>query len=443
MSLEKEKQYGDAYMMQIRGTMPLVLDPVLNSYVEGIGYRLIRQADQLHHPFNFFLIDNREINAFAFFGGYVGIHTGLFLHAETESEFASVIAHEIAHVTQRHLARSIEQQQRNTPATIAAIVGSILLSIAAPQAGMAGLSAAMAVGTQASINYTRLHEKEADRVGMRYLAGAGFDPYGMPDFFGRLAAQMRFVSKPPQMLLTHPLPESRISDSRNRAATQPRQTFAASEQFELAKARVMVRHSGLSAKDTVTQARHQLNNHQYRLRTAAEYQLALALSDSGEPKQAQAVLAPLLEQEPNNLFFLDTMTDIDLALGATKRATERLELQAANRPNNAVIAVNLANVYLVQKQFTKAAELLEQYRLQQPENMIVFDMLIQAYSSSGDKARMHQTKAEQLAMVGAFKRAIDELHSAFPLYLGNPIEQTRIEARIKQLKLEEARLANL
>lgn len=156
-----------------------------------------------------------------FFGGYVALHSGLFLHARSESELASVVAHEIAHVTQRHLARSMEDQARRSPATLAALAGALLLSIASPEAGMAAITAATAGNMQSQINYTRSNEKEADRFGIATLAKAGFDVQAMPRFFGRLADEYRYASKPPPMLLTHPLPEDRVADSRQRAQAIP------------------------------------------------------------------------------------------------------------------------------------------------------------------------------------------------------------------------------
>lgn len=162
------------------------------------------------------MIRDRDINAFAFFGGYVALHSGLFLHAQSESELASVMAHEIAHVTQRHLARSMEDQARRSPATIAALAGSLLLAIAAPEAG----SPRSPPQRRATCNVRSTTHAPTKRSGsLRYchLAKAGFDVNAMPRFFGRLADEYRYASKPPPMLLTHPLPEDRITDSRARA----------------------------------------------------------------------------------------------------------------------------------------------------------------------------------------------------------------------------------
>ena len=130
LTIEKEMEYGDAYMRMLRASRPVISDPLLSEYLQDLGHRLVANAEDVRTPFNFFMIQNREINAFAFFGGHVAIHSGLFLHARTESELASVIAHEIAHVTQRHLARSMEDQAKKSPATMAALIGSLMLAIA-------------------------------------------------------------------------------------------------------------------------------------------------------------------------------------------------------------------------------------------------------------------------------------------------------------------------
>ncbi|WP_044363007.1 M48 family metalloprotease, partial [Vibrio fluvialis] len=151
LTIDQERIYGDAYMRMLRNSRPVINDPVLNEYIDSLGHRLVANADDVKTPFTFFMIRDRDINAFAFFGGYVALHSGLFLHAQSESELASVMAHEIAHVTQRHLARSMEDQARRSPATIAALAGSLLLAIAAPEAGIAAITATTAGNMQSQI----------------------------------------------------------------------------------------------------------------------------------------------------------------------------------------------------------------------------------------------------------------------------------------------------
>ncbi|MFQ3338840.1 MAG: putative Zn-dependent protease, partial [Colwellia sp.] len=221
LSIDKELQIGQAMMRQLRGSQPLVQDPVLIEYINHLGNSLVKNAQGVNYAFEFFLINNNELNAFAFFGGHVGIHSGLVTTADTESELASVIAHEISHVTQRHLARRLESQSQTQSLTMAAMLSSILLTLVNPTVGMAALSASMAVSQQASINYTRGNEQEADRVGIALLASSNFDPQGAASFFSKMSTKYRYASKPPAMLLTHPLPESRIVDARQRALNYP------------------------------------------------------------------------------------------------------------------------------------------------------------------------------------------------------------------------------
>ena len=170
--------------------------------------------------------------------------------ASTESELAAVVAHEISHVTQRHLARRLESQDKSQPLAMAGMISSILLTLINPSMGIAALSTTMAASQQAGINYTRGNEKEADRVGIALLANSDFDPQGAPDCFATMAEKYRYKSKPPAMLLTHPLPESRISDARIRAQNYSPRPLPPSLQFELAKARITARYEG-NAKDHI------------------------------------------------------------------------------------------------------------------------------------------------------------------------------------------------
>ena len=207
LSIEKERQIGDVMMRQVRATQPLMNDPVLIEYINHLGNSMVKNAQDVNYSFKFFLINDNDLNAFAFFGGHIAVHSGLITTADTESELASVIAHEISHVTQRHLARRMEDQSRSQSLSMAGMISGILLALVNPTVGMAALSTSMAASQQASINYTRGNEKEADRVGIELLANSGFDPQGAASFFGKMAEKYRYASMPPAMLLTHPVSE--------------------------------------------------------------------------------------------------------------------------------------------------------------------------------------------------------------------------------------------
>ena len=172
LTIGREQQIGKIVMKQLRGQAPLIHDPVLEEYIQDLGNRLVVQADNAKFPFTFFMINNPVINAFAFYGGHIGIHTGLLTTADSESELASVIGHEIAHVTQRHLARAAQARERSAPLQIASLIGGILLAMADPNAGMAAISLGQAGSAQSSINYTRNMEQEADNIGINILARA-------------------------------------------------------------------------------------------------------------------------------------------------------------------------------------------------------------------------------------------------------------------------------
>ncbi|GAA4880360.1 M48 family metalloprotease [Ferrimonas pelagia] len=443
LTIEKEIEVGGFYMRVLRNQLPIVSDPVMNEYLNDVGYKLVANSNNVRTPFKFFLVNNSDINAFAFFGGHVGVHTALFHHADSESELASVLAHEVAHVTQRHLARSMEAQQKNAPATLAGVLGSILLAMAAPEAGIAALQSTLALGQQAQINYTRSNELEADRIGMQAMVAAGFDPYAAPSFFGKLAAQYRFASKPPAMLMTHPLPESRIADTRNRAARYPQRNIPDNLMFQLAKARAQVRFSNYSAERAMDVFDRQLRQPTYPFKDAAHYGKALAHFRMDDFAEAEMLIVNLLAKEPQNLFYLDTYTDIMLATDRHDSAIETLERARKNRPNNSVIDLNLANAYLESNQPKQARAILERHLVLSKDDLVVYDLLAQTYQKLDMPAERHMIQAEILALRADYPRAIDQLQHAYRLSRSNALQLARIDARIKQLRSAEQQMRNL
>lgn len=442
ISLDKETQVGDILMRQLRGQAPIINDPLLEEYIQDLGNRLVAQAENVKFPFEFFVINSPDINAFAFFGGHVGVHTGLIFNASNESELASVLGHEVAHVTQRHIARSIQARQKSSPLQIASIFGSILLALANPEAGMAALSVGNAAAAQASINYTRSNEKEADRVGMSILSKAGFDPQGAASFFGKLAAKYRVRSKPPAFLLTHPLPESRIADARSRANSYPQRRIPENLRFHLVKARIQSRYYS-NPTNNIVYFSNQLQKNKYVFRQAAEYGLALSYLEDEKYREAGTLIRNLLKQDPENLFYIDTATDLALAQKQYDKAINLLAEHAERTPRNRVIALNLANAHLKAGNFKQATTLLKDYLLVNPTHFLSMQLLSDAYGESGQMLEMHQSKAEVFVSVAAYDRAIDELHSAYNFALERKLEKQRIRARIDQLREARNRLKSL
>lgn len=442
LSVDKELQIGQAMMRQLRGSQPLIQDPVLIEYINHLGNTLVRNAQGINYSFEFFLINNNELNAFAFFGGHVGIHSGLVTTADTESELASVIAHEISHVTQRHLARRLESQSQTQGITMAAMLSSVLISLVNPTVGMAALTASIAAGQQASINYTRGNEKEADRVGIALLANSDFDPQGAASFFSKMSEKYRYVSTPPPMLLTHPLPESRITDARQRALNYPARPLPPSLDFELTKSRIKARYQG-DNKSNISYYKTQLKKRHYAIKEAAMYGLALSYFEDKQISQALTLLETLLAGAPNNLFYVDALTDVYIANKQADKAIKMLAELNLYMPNNQVVSLNYANALLSTKEYDTAAVILQDFITVNKDSFIAYDLLTKLYSAQKKTGLMHMNKAEVYALLGRYSKAVDELQTSYAFFDKQPLMQKRVKARVLQLQEEEKRLKRL
>ncbi|MDN3475231.1 M48 family metalloprotease [Pseudoalteromonas sp. APC 3355] len=442
LPLEKEQAIGEVMMMQIRGSSPVINDPVLDEYLTTIGRKLVANANDVRFPFSFFWINNSEINAFAFYGGHVGVHTGLIAQADNESQFASVLGHEIAHVTQRHLARRIQQQQDNSALTIAGMIAGILATVVAPDAGIAIISASQTQSAFSQLTHSRSAEQEADRIGMQTLNNAGFDARASSEFLTKLAAQIRYKYKPPAFLLTHPLPESRVSDVRLRAEQFPVRHMNASLEFNLAKSRVLARYDNKpeNAEDLF---RKRLRENSYD-NTALKYGLAISLLDQKKLDEAAPILDELLKNDPKNLFYIDTHTDL---LIAQKKADEAVKFLAdlnQYRPNNQVITLNYANAALEAEQYELAENILKSFLLEKPDHNLGKQLLADAYKKQDKLASYHEANADVLAQYGAYLKAADEVQKA--LNFVEPTElvkQQRLKALLTQYRLLQKELARL
>ncbi|CAG74169.1 putative exported protein [Pectobacterium atrosepticum SCRI1043] len=432
LSINQELAMGDFYVRQLRAGAPLINDPLLSDYINQLGNRLVKQADSVRTPFHFYLIRNDDINAFAFFGGNVVLHSALFRYADSESELASVLAHEISHVTQRHLARSMESQQRSAPLTWVGALGSILLAMANPQLGMAALSGTLAGAQQGMITFTQSNEQEADRIGIQVLQRAGFDPQAMPNFLQKLADQSRYASRPPEMLLTHPLPESRLSDARNRANQMRPTPVQSSQDFLFAKIRTFGMY-GSPDRPLNDDLLVQWEKGNVREQLAAKYGRAIQLYQAKKYDEARNVLQPLLSSAPDNPWFLDMMTDIDLGQNRAAQAIARLQ-NVTGMQANPVLQLNLANAYVEGKQPAAAGKILYRYTYAHPDDPNGWDLLAQTAAAQGQRAEELAARAESLALNGQLDQSIRLLSNASSLVKLGSLEQARYDARIDQLR---------
>ncbi|MCD9799412.1 beta-barrel assembly-enhancing protease [Klebsiella pneumoniae] len=437
LSIGQEMQMGDYYVRQLHGSAPLINDPLLVQYINGLGMRLVAHANSVRTPFHFYLINNDQINAFAFFGGNVVLHSALFRYSDNESELASVMAHEISHVTQRHLARAMEDQKRNAPLTWVGALGSILLAMASPQAGMAALTGTLAGTQQGMISFTRQNEEEADRIGIQVLQRSGFDPQAMPMFMGKLLDESRYSTRPPEMLLTHPLPESRLADARNRANQMRPVVVQSSADFYLAKARTLGMYTNGDNK-LGTDLLNAWDKGNIRQQHAAQYGRALLAMESNNFDQARKTLQPLLNADPQNAWYLDLATDIDLGQKKTSDAINRLK-NARELRTNPVLQLNLANALLQGGQPGEAATILNRYTFTYKEDGNGWDLLAQAEGALGNRDQELAARAESMALVGQLEQAISLLSSASSQVKLGSLQQARYDARIDQLRDLQAR----
>lgn len=278
VSPEFERRLGKAFMRSVRQHAKIVTDPEVESYIESIGYKLAANSDNNTLAFTFFVVDSPDINAFAAPGGVIGVNSGTILNSRSESELAGVIAHEISHVTQRHMARQFEQAGQFSLPRAAALLGAILIGIANPEAGAAALTIVTGVSAQAQINFTRANEEEADSVGIQLLARSGYDPQGMPSFFERLQQKSEYYQgNAPEFLRTHPLTTSRIAESKARASKYKPVAYVNTASYELVKAKIEV-NSYKHSKDAVTVFRDRLANTPAKNKKTARYGYVMALT---------------------------------------------------------------------------------------------------------------------------------------------------------------------
>lgn len=442
LTIDKEKVVGDIIMRQLRGQAPLVQDPVLQEYIQGIGNKLVIHADNTKFPFKFFMINNPVLNAFAFYGGHIGIHTGLLTAASTESELASVLAHEVAHVTQRHLARRAQMQKRNSPLQIASLIGGILLGIADPEAGIAAVQASTAASAQASINFTRNNEQEADNIGINILYRAGFDPKGAPGFFDKLLGQSRGRSTQLAFLQTHPLPADRVAQTTTRARGFGPQYVPPSLAFHLAKARIQGRYMS-NPQSNVNNFSSLANTGSEIQRTATQYGLAISLFELERYAQAKTIMDRLLASDKENLFYLDLMTDLHIKQDEPAKAISLLTPLWRTKPQNSVLTLNLANAYISAQNYEPAIEMLRDLLLVDKESFLAYQLLNDAYSRTQQKKEAHMAQAEIYALISAYPLAIDELQFAYNQVGSDTLEKLRIKGRISQFREAQASMMSL
>lgn len=445
ISPEQERRLGGDFMRQLRRMAPIVTDEEVEDYIQELGRSLAEQADY-EGDFHFFVIDSPVINAFAVPGGYVAFHTGLIMETRSEAELASVMGHEISHVTQRHGARMIEEASHMSMPMMVAMVGAMAAAAVNPQAGAGLLMATQAAAQQHQINFTRANEKEADALGLRLMSQAGYDTSRMADFFERMQRASRYndPSFIPEYLRTHPITVNRIAEARSRAETvKPAVVREDSYKYSLIKAKLMVR----AQKDPM-QARHQfeamLENGDYEQVDVARYGYALALTATGDFERARIELAKLMATYPTLVPFRIAAGQLEQRAGNFEQAVAYFQEAYRLEPEGRAPVYGYVGALLEIGRGDEAKELLGRYGLADRRDPKFYKLLAEAESQLGEKANSHHALSEYYMGVGEFPLAAEQLRLARETPGLSNYQRQKIIARLEEVedtiqKLEEDR----
>lgn len=445
ISPEQEYILGRALLKTLRGQAPVITDPLLNDYVETLLYRVAAASELAQRDLQWVIINNDEINAFAAPGGVIGINAGLFLYAQNEDEIAAVLAHELAHLSQRHFARQLDNNKRSKWTMGAGLLASLaLISAGGADSGIAALLTTQAASLQSQLAFSRQNEQEADRVGMQTLAAANFDPVAMPRFFERLQKSTEHSGDaPPDYILTHPVTTTRISDSLNRASSLPARSSEDALEFALMKVRITASITQ-DKLENVRKFQTQLDKASHPIQLAAQrYGLARAYLKVNEYQQAHNALQPLLKAAPYHITYAATAAEIDMAGGDYAGAKKRLEQSLKVSPNSFTLQLYLAEANLRLKQLPNAQGQLEDLLIKRPDNSQAWRLLEEVRGHQKDIVGAHQARAEVFFLANRNEQALDQLTYALALNKDNFARGEKIKLRMEEIRQFQRQLKNL
>jgi len=432
VSSSQEKIIGKEFLKQVYFQAPLISDPLIKEYTELLIYRLSEFSEVKDREFTIILIDDASLNAFAAPGGIIGVNGGLFLNADNEGQFASVLSHELAHLSQRHFARNVLNAKDRSLTSSLAIISSIALALISnnPQA--------MAVGQaflqSQSLRYSRLFEKEADRVGFANLVRAGYDPKSMGEMFENMNDLRRLAGEaPPEFLLTHPLSSSRINDALNAAkGLSDEGTKKDSLEYSLIKSRLKVLYETIPAQSI----RYFNADIREQKTDSSIYGLALAFSADNNFSDSINLINLLINKYPKNLFLNTSKVEILMKAKnynqALKLANEFLEISPKNYP----LTINKSKVLLEMNRFFESEEIIRDLLIRRNEDHQLWLLLSEIQRSSKNIVGYHQSRAEYFLLLGQNEEALSQLEFALNLTKNNFQVSERIMDQIISIKKE-------
>ena len=398
-----------------------------------MGYRLVAVSADSRQAFDFFIMKDPSINAFAMPGGFIGVHSGTFLAAQSESELAAVVGHEIGHIVQRHIARQIARQKDTAILTLGALVLGLLAARSNPNLAQAAIIGAQAGAIQTQLNFTRENEREADRVGLQILDSAGFDPQAMSGFFARLQQATRIVDTQaaPAYLRTHPMSYERMADMQGRAEYLKYRQVPDSQEFQFVRAKLRVLTEGPREAARFFEA--SLKDRKFLNETSARYGLTFALYSGKQYANAQRELAALQRLLPSHPMVLALAAHVALAAGDARHALEIYRDALKRYPNNRPLAYDYIDALSETGQYEQALAALDQ-RLGASDDQKIYAARSKVYARLGRRALAHQALAESYIRLGDTRAAVEQLSIAQKAGDASFQEMSIIEARLRELR---------
>lgn len=440
ISPSQEYDLGRKALRQYRAYFPLAQDPYFEAYLDNLLDNMLVHSGLPDHPLSLLVINDRNLNAFAAPGGIVGVNTGTFLIAQNEQQLASILAHELAHLSQRHYARRVAYQKSQAPLNWASMLASVLIMASGnADAGIVAMTAAQGRQMSGALAFSRDMEREADRVGIETMASAGYDPHAMPDMFEQLLRASRYRAKIPEFLLTHPVTESRISDASNRSRNYPVKQYPQDQNFQILKARAILHHES-SAQFAVKRFTSELNGITLS-QLAARYGLVQALIAANRPNDAMREFEPLAKNYNHLLAVRITKADIYAASERFDLALDILKKELAITPNNHIINIRYAEVLMEANQYELGESVLEAHVKRHPENAYVWYLLAETHGLAGHIFEVHKARAEYFILLGIYEKAEIQLRNALILAGDEKYVKSRLEERLAYVrKLKQERI---
>jgi predicted Zn-dependent protease len=445
LSSNEEARFGRAIMRDIVNSGSVIDDPLVTEYINEVGNRVAAQTNDGEIDFTFFVVDDNRINAFALPGGFVGVHTGLLEATRNEDELAGVLAHEIAHVTQRHIARAIHANSRQSLLSTAIMLGAMIAGAAGGSSDVmqAGMAVAQGSAAQAQINFTRSNEQEADRVGISALAGAGFDPYGMASFFDVMSRQDTRApdDRAPEFLMTHPVTTARIAEARDRARDFDPVRSVDSISYGIARIRIIV-----SRFDTPKEAVDYFENRPYQNQNELErYGRMLAYMRDGSYSKALDIAEGLANRNPEVIAYRIALGDAQVQIGRQDEGLRTFENAVKLFPRNVPLVVAYAERLLDLKQPQKAHAILLDLLNNVPPTPNQIRLIARAASEAQEHAESLYYLSEYRFMIGDLVGGIGYLQQALRVPELQEIQRIRFEARIDFIRefMTEEQLRNM